>query len=211
MRIKILKIVNRLFGRKKKVSPFLQDLMVRGVKVGKNCTFGANAYIGDGTGMGDGVYIASGPGFEVSIGKHCAIAHNLRIRARNHLVDQANMHHGLAKKLGLEVPAAEKVGVAVGHAVWIGDNVIILPGVTVGNGAVVGAGSIVTKNVSAFSIVAGSPAREIRKRFSPEVIATLEEVSWWDWSLERMIRNRPFFELNLVETSSDEIKKTILA
>jgi hypothetical protein len=68
----------------------------------------------------------------------------------------------------------------------------------------------VTKDVSSFAIVAGSPAREIRQRFSEEVIEVLEEIRWWDWSLERMRRNKQFFEMNLAEVNSSELKGSIV-
>ena len=55
--------------------------------------------------------------------------------------------------------------VVIGSDVWIGANVTILSGVRIGNGAIIAAGSVVTKNVEEFSIVAGVPAREIKKRF----------------------------------------------
>jgi len=57
--------------------------------------------------------------------------------------------------------------------VWIGANVIILPGVTIGQGAIVGGGSVVTKNIRPYTIVAGNPAKELRKRFSEEKIKKL--------------------------------------
>ncbi|MDE6634653.1 MAG: sugar O-acetyltransferase, partial [Bacteroidaceae bacterium] len=52
--------------------------------------------------------------------------------------------------------------ITVGNNVWFGGNVVVLPGVTVGDNSVVGAGSVVTKDVPAFSVVAGNPARVIR-------------------------------------------------
>lgn len=68
----------------------------------------------------------------------------------------------------------------VGHDVWIGANAIILPGCcNIGNGAIIGAGSIVTKDVPPYSIVAGNPARMIRMRFPQQVIASLEASEWW--------------------------------
>jgi carbonic anhydrase/acetyltransferase-like protein (isoleucine patch superfamily) len=64
--------------------------------------------------------------------------------------------------------------------VWVGNNVVILPGCKfVGRGAVIGAGSIVTKNVNRYAIVAGVPAVPLRMRFPPELCAAIEETNWW--------------------------------
>lgn len=79
----------------------------------------------------------------------------------------------------------------IGHDVWIGRSAIVLPGVTIGNGAVIGAGSIVTKNVPSYAVVAGNPATLIRYRFSKELAFELEATQWWsldDASLEYMSR-----------------------
>jgi chloramphenicol O-acetyltransferase type B len=70
--------------------------------------------------------------------------------------------------------------VSIGHDVWLGRSVIVLPGVTIGDGAVVGAGSVVTKEVPPYAIVAGNPARLIRYRFSESLRSRLLSARWWD-------------------------------
>lgn len=83
----------------------------------------------------------------------------------------------------------------IGHDVWIGEWVIILPNVKrIGNGAIIGAGSIVTKDVPAYMIVAGNPARIIGKRFSDNVIMKLEQTQWWNWDKEALIKNKSYLE-----------------
>lgn len=74
----------------------------------------------------------------------------------------------------------------IGNDVWIGRSAIILAGVSIGNGAVVGAGSIVTKDVPAYAVVVGNPARIIRFRFDVETIKNLEESQWWNWSDDKI-------------------------
>ncbi|WP_421718520.1 type B chloramphenicol O-acetyltransferase [Algiphilus sp.] len=74
----------------------------------------------------------------------------------------------------------------VGSDVWIGAEAMILPGVTIGHGAVIGSRAVVTKDVEAYAIVGGNPARHIRRRFSDEQIAMLLELAWWDWPLDRI-------------------------
>ena len=97
----------------------------------------------------------------------------------------------------------------VGHNVWIGDNATLLPGVRVGDGAVLAAAAVVTENVPPFSIVAGIPARVIRKRFHDEMIQALEEVRWWDWTPRKIAQNRRFFEADLREISHRELRALI--
>jgi acetyltransferase-like isoleucine patch superfamily enzyme len=69
----------------------------------------------------------------------------------------------------------------LGHDVWIGQQVILKRGVTLHTGCVVGAGSVVTKDVPAYTIVAGNPARAIRKRFSSELSQRLLATEWWNY------------------------------
>lgn len=82
----------------------------------------------------------------------------------------------------------------IGHDVWIGHSVIIKQGVTVGTGAVIGMGSIVTKDVAPYAIVAGSPAKEIRKRFNNEIIQKLLESKWWEFSDEKLHKYAAYFK-----------------
>ena len=76
----------------------------------------------------------------------------------------------------------------VGHDVWIGRYVVLLPKCKrIGNGAIVGAGSVVTHNIEPYSIVAGNPAREIRKRFDKQTIERLENSRWFNHSPEELV------------------------
>ena len=77
----------------------------------------------------------------------------------------------------------------VGNDVWFGTNSVIMPGVKIGDGAIIGAYAIVTKDVEPYTIVAGNPAKIIRKRFSDEIINQLIEIKWWDWDYAKITRN----------------------
>ena len=74
----------------------------------------------------------------------------------------------------------------VGNDVWIGTEAMIMPGVRIGDGAVIAARAVVTADVEPYAVVAGMPARQLRRRFSQERIAMLLEMRWWDWPLERI-------------------------
>ncbi len=76
--------------------------------------------------------------------------------------------------------------ITIGNDVWLGHGCTILSGVTVGDGAIVGARAVVTRDVPPYAIAVGSPAREIRKRFSPEQVAAMLEIRWWDWPIEKI-------------------------
>ncbi len=82
-----------------------------------------------------------------------------------------------------------KGDVTFGHDSWIGRGARVLSGVDVGNGAIVAAYAVVTKDVAPYGIVAGNPAREVRRRFSDEQIAALERIAWWDWPLTKVLAN----------------------
>ncbi|MBS1164808.1 MAG: chloramphenicol acetyltransferase [Proteobacteria bacterium] len=75
-------------------------------------------------------------------------------------------------------PAGDTV---IGNDVWIGSEVIIMPGITVGDGAVIGTRALVTRDVEPYTIVGGNPAKPIRKRFTDEQIALLLAMKWWEW------------------------------
>jgi virginiamycin A acetyltransferase len=75
----------------------------------------------------------------------------------------------------------------IGNDVWIGNSATFLPSICVRDGAIIGANSVVTKDVALYAIVAGNPAREIRKRFDEETIHFLLELKWWDWEVEKIV------------------------
>jgi carbonic anhydrase/acetyltransferase-like protein (isoleucine patch superfamily) len=109
--------------------------------------------------------------------------------------------------IGSAVPVTGKYkgDVEIGNAVWIGDSVIILPGVKVGDGAIIGAGSVVTKSVPAFSVAVGNPARVVKTRFPQEIVDVLSGVKWWHWD-ERLLRaRRKLFEIDLSAVSAAEL------
>lgn len=79
-----------------------------------------------------------------------------------------------------------KGDIIIGSDVWIGYNTLILSGVKIGHGAVIGARSVVSKDVEPYTIVAGNPIREIRKRFTEKQREKLLEIKWWEWEDERI-------------------------
>jgi acetyltransferase-like isoleucine patch superfamily enzyme len=78
--------------------------------------------------------------------------------------------------------SVSKGPIIIGNDVWIGFRSVILSGVTIGDGAVIYAGSVVTKDVPSYAIVAGVPAKIIRYRFDSKTIEKLVRIAWWNWS-----------------------------
>ncbi|OGQ21949.1 MAG: acetyltransferase [Deltaproteobacteria bacterium RBG_16_71_12] len=86
-----------------------------------------------------------------------------------------------------------RVKTVIGADVWIGEAALLKGGVTIGPGAVIGMGSVVTKDIEPYAIVAGNPARTIRLRFSPQVVDALLRMAWWKLSDEELRRLGPLF------------------
>ena len=155
---------------------------------------GDEVYIGDHTNINGSCYLSG----NVSIGKWCAIAHGFRARSKNLEVCFPNMQAKLNVRHGFkQVHGLEKGPISIGNGCWIGDRVTVLSGVSIGDGAVVGAGSVVTKDVPDFAIFAGNPARLIKMRFERSVVDMLVDLKWWDWSEDKIRKNKCFFESDL--------------
>jgi virginiamycin A acetyltransferase len=90
-----------------------------------------------------------------------------------------------------EYPFPEARDTVVGHDVWIGMEALVMPGVRIGHGAVVAARAVVTRDVPDYAVVAGNPARIVRRRFTEEEAARLVALAWWDWPVERIARAVP--------------------
>ncbi|TJV70721.1 MAG: CatB-related O-acetyltransferase [Mesorhizobium sp.] len=131
----------------------------------------------------------------VTIGSYCSIAAGvLFIAAGEHPMSLVSTYPFAGADRDLT-----KGPITVGNDVWIGSRAIVLSGVTIGHGAIVGAGSVVTKDVPPYAVVAGNPARLIRHRFEPEVIADLLAIRWWDWSDDKIEAAMPDFHNSVAD------------
>lgn len=175
-------------GKKATVSRFIlkfKDLTDRsGILIGKGSKIVNGTTFGDGSRV-NGKIIIKGRGSCI-IGKYCAMGDDIRMITSNHKVDDVILQYALLKRIGLEAKVDSKNDIEIGNNVWIGDRVIILPGVIVGNSSIIAAGSTVTKDVPAYAVVGGTPAKLIKYRFSEEEIQRQDQLQWWDWSLDEM-------------------------
>lgn len=148
--------------------------------------------IGTGTYINGATIYCWNESMEISIGKWNSFADNLMIIAGGeHDKDWVSTYPFINRykmvHLYKYLRPRYKGKISIGNDVWIGGNVVILSGVTIGDGAVVGAGSIVTKDVPAYSVVAGNPAKVIEYRFERNIREQLLRIKWWDWEEEKIL------------------------
>lgn len=150
-----------------------------------------------------GAYTYTGPFdmiFHAAIGRFCAIAWGVTIGPSEHDYRRLTMHDFVYNdRYGLKPPAEPLAydrfakEMVIGHDVWIGANSTILRGVKIGNGAVIGANAVVTKDVPAYGIVVGCPAKLVRYRFAKPQIRELEQLAWWNWPPDEIRENYHLF------------------
>ncbi len=153
--------------------------------------------------------LAWGQKANLQIGRFCSLGSGTTIFLDNGEHDPSCVS---TYPLRLAIPAvsssasavAGKRGVVIGNDVWVGDAATILSGVRIGNGAVVGARSVVTKDVPAYAVAAGNPARVVRLRFTAEQIAALEQVAWWNWPLEKIQNAAPLLMAHSIDGFIDK-------
>jgi virginiamycin A acetyltransferase len=139
----------------------------------------------------DAVLYAFGPE-RLVIGRYCAIAAGVRflMGGANHAdLGPSTYPFGIfggdwAGTMDLVTSAPSRGDTVVGNDVWLGYEALVLPGVTIGHGAIVAAASVVTADVPPYAIVAGNPARVVRRRCEDADVERLLAAAWWDWPAE---------------------------
>lgn len=130
-------------------------------------------------------------------GNYCSIAQDVKIFRANHPLESFTLHPLFYNPVmgHVKEDLLVRKPIIIGHDVWIGANCIITPSVMkIGNGAVLGAGSVVTKDVPPYAVVAGNPAKIIKYRFNEYQIAQLEESKWWSLSKDELIDKKDYFD-----------------
>lgn len=178
----IPKILRKIFG----IPAIKGTKMERHTKIDSfsvvvNSSMGAYSYIGEHSSV-----------LDTQIGKYCSISNYCAIGGGAHAINWVStspvfnsstsiLHYRFCNPVFHPF-----LPTVIGSDVWIGSHCLIKAGVTIGIGAVIGMGSVVTKNVGAYEIWGGNPAKLIRKRFDDETIERLLEAKWWEWPDEKV-------------------------
>ena len=166
-----------------------------------DCRLGAWTEVGeqsyfDNVVLGDYSYTCPFGFFQnVIIGKFSNIAAQVRIGPTMHPMDRPTLHHFTYRRLAYGLDDHDDSEFfewrraqmsRVGHDTWIGHGAIIMPNVTIGDGAVIGSGAVVTKDIPAWGVAVGVPAKVIKQRFDDKTAEALTAIGWWDWTHEQL-------------------------
>jgi len=155
-----------------------------------------NSVVGNYSSIGRNTYIN-----HAQIGKFCSISWNVTIGATSHPTNRLTTHaFPYVARIGFVDKDNQHCNrVSIGNDVWIGCHSVIMPGITIGHGSIIGAGAVVTKDIPDYAIAAGNPAKVMRYRCSEEMIKKLLEISWWDFSKDKIMECLGLFQQDLNE------------
>jgi acetyltransferase-like isoleucine patch superfamily enzyme len=165
--------------------------------------------------LGNFTYVANNSNiWNSSIGKFCSIGSNVKCGMPSHpssiFVSTHPIFYSTLKQAQVSFTSKnffdEENNILIGNDVWVGSNVIIMSGVTIADGAIIASGAVVTKDVPAYSIVGGVPAKIIKYRFEQFQIEFLLNLRWWDFEVNFLKNNfEKFHNINSLMTEFDKI------
>lgn len=153
------------------------------------CFFSGNISIGKFTTLGIDNHLHG----NITIGKYCQLGVNVAIHSTNHPISYLSTYinnrlfNGELKKL------KEINSITIGNDVWVGHGAILLGGINIGNGVIIAAGSVVTKDVPPYAIVAGTPAKVLKFRFDEQVIEEIKALKWWNLNKDELDKIKHLF------------------
>ena len=168
------------------------------VKLSK-CHIGKNTYIASNSQLSRctiGAYCSIGPYSMAGLGKHPSETFVSTHPAFYSPQNMSSITYVNDNKFN------EREQISIGNDVWLGARVIILDGVSIGDGAIIAAGAVVTKDVEPYSVVGGIPSKEIRKRFTKDQIGFLTNLRWWDKN-EEWIKSKAYLFENINKLMDD--------
>jgi len=217
-----LKVIKKVSETIHNLFSLLILLIKRDIVIERRVRINAKTYLEDhvkiyrgcsilGSSIGRGTYIGWNSILNnVTIGKFCSIAPFTEVIYGRHAIDEFVTSHPAfyspERQAGFSfvtqskfneiilADAASKSSVVIGNDVWIGYGVKIIEGIVIGDGAIIGAGALVTKDVEAYGVYAGVPAKKVKSRFPPETIEGLQNIRWWDREFEWIKKNHELFD-----------------
>lgn len=175
------------------INGYDKEIYIKPTITNSNIIVGEFSYIADSDFESHVTHLYEFIGDKLIIGKFCQIASGVEfiMNGANHQMNAVTTFPFYTLEgWDMEPPSMDdlplKGDTVIGNDVWIGQNAVILPGVHIGDGAIIGANSVVGSNVEPYTIVAGNPARSIRKRFDDELIDLLLSFRWWDKSIDEI-------------------------
>ena len=168
-----------------------------GAQAHGDCRFGEGVVVGPDTVLKScevGRYTYFAPQSRIincRVGAFCSIGPNIKVGFGRHPTNFVSTYpsfyqpHDYSKAdLGMKIEFESLPPAIIGNDVWIGAHCLILDGVTIGDGAIIGAGAVVVRDIPAYTLAGGVPAKVIRQRFSDEQVAFLKDLKWWDRDLD---------------------------
>ena len=201
-------------GKKYPVPGYEKEIYVRPTVTDPNIIVGDFTYIADSEFESHVTNHYPWSRDKLIIGRFCQIAAGVEFMMNdaNHQMNAVSTfpfytHEGWEMKAPALSDMPYKGDTVIGNDVWIGQDALILPGVRIGDGAIIGARSVVGSNVEPYTIVAGNPAKVIRKRFDDELIDLMERFKWWDRDIDEISRLIPL----LTSSDLDKVKAELKA
>lgn len=195
------------------ISGYEKEIYVKPTVTNPNIVVGDFTYIADSEFESHVTHLYPWNGDRLIIGKFCQIAAGVEfvMNGANHQMNAVSTFPFYTLEgWEMEPPGISdlplKGDTVIGNDVWIGQNAVILPGVHIGSGAIIGANSIVGSDVAPYTVVAGNPAKPLRKRFDDELIELLERFCWWDKSTEEINALIPLLTCSDINRVKAELK-----
>lgn len=198
------------------ITGYDKEIYVKPTITNKNIIVGDFTYIADSEFESHVTHLYEWNDDKLIIGKFCQIASGVEfiMNGANHQMNAVSTFPFYTLEGWEQTPPSKedlplKGDTVIGNDVWIGQNAVILPGVHIGDGAIIGANSVVGSNVEPYTTVAGNPARVIRKRFNDKLIQTMEELKWWDLSIEEINDLIPTLTSSNLEKVTEELEQRV--
>ena len=179
--------------RKIRISSFYKCDIDKTARASVGCSF-ARVKMGRYSYTGAGCHIT-----DATIGNFCSIGGGCGIGGGMHPMEHASTSPVFLKGRNImrtnfaELPYSPPETVHIGNDVWIGDGAFIRAGVSIGDGSIIGAHAVVVHDVEPYSVVAGVPAKVIRRRFEADTIRKLLDLKWWEWPDEQLEKYGQYF------------------